>query len=155
MSNAPSERRMILAEADITGFARTCREMSDREVFEMLDEFYELTGSVVEASGGRIVKFMGDSALIVFPADAAPAAVESLRQLKARTEEWVAAFNPASGLRLKAHVGQVVCGPMGTAADKRFDVIGKAVNELFMMPWDELALSDDLHQLLAETSDNV
>ena len=43
----PTEAEMLLAVADIAGFAKACRGKSDRETFDMLDRFYELVGKSV------------------------------------------------------------------------------------------------------------
>ena len=49
----------------------------------MLDKFYGLVGDAVDDAGGKVVKFMGDAALMVFPEDSTREAVEALRTLKA------------------------------------------------------------------------
>ncbi len=35
-----------------------------------MDAYYELAGAIVTAGGGRVVKFIGDATLTVFPPEA-------------------------------------------------------------------------------------
>ena len=50
---------------------------------------------------------------------------------------------------VKAHLGTVVAGPLGAAGDKRPDLIGRAVNDLFLLPAGEFVLSAALQARLA------
>lgn len=53
------------------------------------------------------------------------------------------------GAAIIAYIGLAVCGPLGTAGDKRFDVIGNTVNELFLMPYPEdFNLSEELKKIV-------
>jgi len=144
----PTEHRMVLAVSDMEGFVKLSRAMSDRRLFEILDGFYEQFQSPVAAAGGRVVKFMGDAALLCFPAERAAEAVEALREIQARTQAWLAERGPPFPVLVKAHVGTVVCGPMGTAGDKRFDIIGRPIMELFRMPGGPFVLSPELEEAL-------
>lgn len=146
---SPTECRMIIALVDIAGSTQAAQTMSSREMFDMLDEFYELVGGIVEDAGGKVVKFMGDAALIVFPDDTPHQAIEGLRSLKIRAEDWLSRLDiKAVQIKLKAHIGSVSCGPLGTANEKRFDIIGAPVMELFMLRSGDFVLSPALEQLL-------
>ena len=144
----PKESTMVVALADIAGFDQASRSKSNHEVFKMLDEFYELVGKVVNSGGGRVVKFMGDCALIIFPEDQSKQAVASLHDLQAKTETILSEFDSTCKVRINAHIGSVLCGPVGTSDDKRFDVFGAPVSDLFRMPSQEFGLSDQLKQLV-------
>ena len=84
--------------------------------------------SLVERAGGRVVKFIGDAALLVFPEDAVDRGVEGLLQLKDTVDDLMQERGWDCRLAVKAHFGTTVAGPFGAAGAKRFDVIGKAVN---------------------------
>jgi class 3 adenylate cyclase len=118
-------------------------------MFEMLDLVYRLIDRVVVAAGGRVVKYMGDAALVVFPEDCARAAVAALQTLKTQTAGLWADFGIECTVRTKAHLGPVACGPLGP--EGRFDVIGGAVNELFVMPWGGSEVSADLQAAIPRT----
>ena len=142
----PTECELVIAVADLARFSRTARLISDRATFELLDEFYELTGTIVEKAGGKVVKFLGDAALIVFAGDAPDRALAGLRALKDAADDRLSAHNPDLKLQIRVDLGRVVCGPLGTVADKRFDVVGNMVNELFLMERDDFVISDRLEQ---------
>jgi class 3 adenylate cyclase len=147
----PTECEVVVATADIAGFAEACRNRPEQEVFKMLDEFYEFVGHVVLGAGGKPVKFMGDCALIIFPAGKAPEAIAALRDLQTKVQGIWSDFQAICRVRIDAHVGSAVCGPLGTADDKRFDVIGNIVNELFLMPHPEaFNLSEELKKIVGE-----
>lgn len=154
-TTTPTECELVLAVVDLARFARTAQTMSDRAVFDMLGEFYELIGNIVAEAGGTVVKFMGDAALIVFAGDAPDHAVRSLRSLRDATDDWLAAYNSALRLQIRVHLGRVACGPLGAAGDKRFDVVGREVNELFLMRGGDFALSDRLEQRLGAGRDQA
>lgn len=139
---------MVVTLADIAAFDKASRGKTNQEVFRMLDEFYELVGNVVGSVGGRVVKFMGDGAFVVFPEEQAKQAVASLRDLHAQAQTIWSEFDPTSKVRISAHVGSVLCGSVGTTDDKRFDVFGTPVNDLFRMPSQEFGLSDQLQKLV-------
>ncbi len=143
---APQESRMVVGLADIAGFAKACESKSDVETFEMLNQLYMLVGNVIHKAGGSVVKFMGDSALVVFPESDAKQGVAALRELASSSSDVCASFDRTCTVRIKAHVGSVVSGPMGP--DNRFDVIGNTLNQLFLMPWDGPDASAELKSLV-------
>ena len=104
------------------------QRVSDLDLADTLDAFYECVAVPVEKAGGRVVKFMGDAALIVFPQDAVDRGVEALLQMKDAVDDLMESRRWECRLTIKAHFGTTVAGPFGAAGAKRFDVIGKAVN---------------------------
>lgn len=145
---SPIECRAVFATADITGFAKASQSKSNREVFDLLTEFYEIVGGIVDEAGGKVVKFMGDAPLMIFPEDRAKQAVAALRSLTEKSSSCVSRFGSACQLRVKAHIGSVVCGPLGTATEKRFDIIGSSLIDLFRMPSGDFVISPELKQFL-------
>lgn len=138
--------RMVVAGVDVTGFAQVCEGRPDIEIFDTLHEYYECVGKVVSGAGGRIVKFIGDAVLIVFPEQQAVLAASILTDLKQVVQPIWSRVDDGCRVRMKAHIGTVVCGPIGP--DTTFDVIGKVVNELFQMPWEGPDLSADLEKAI-------
>jgi class 3 adenylate cyclase len=107
---SPTECHMVIAVADIARTTQIAQAMSNREMFEMLSEFYELVSGIVEGVGGKVVKFMGDAALVVFPGNAPGQAIARLRRLKTEGEDWLGRYSSDPQIYLKAHIGSVVCG---------------------------------------------
>lgn len=148
----PTECRVVVATADITGFAKAFQSKSNQEIFDLLAEFYELVGRMVEEAGGKVVKFMGDAPLMIFPEDRAKQAVAALRSLTEKSSGWLSRFGSACQLRVKAHTGSVVCGPLGTATEKPFDIVGNSLVDLFRMPSGDFVISPELQKLLNDGS---
>ena len=70
---ATSNNRVILF-CDCHDFSRL-QLVLPGPVLEFVDSFYRVCGECVVAAGGRIVKYIGDSILAVFPEDAVDGAV--------------------------------------------------------------------------------
>ena len=138
----PQVSEQIIAFADLIGYHRPiCARLSPGEAFDFLGAYYSIARHACEASDGRIVKFIGDSILIVFPIERGESALSSLRRLKAEVDGWLARSGFDSRLRIKAHVGEVAAGPLG---DAEFDVCGFAVNETALLSEGEWVLSEGL-----------
>jgi hypothetical protein len=116
------EQAVLIVFADLTRFMVNSRSTPDATLAELLDGYYRHAEGLVSAAGGRIVKFMGDAFLAVWPEARAGDGVEALSVLKRAVDAWWAAKGWDSRLILKAHFGRAVIGPFGT--DARFDVSG-------------------------------
>jgi class 3 adenylate cyclase len=125
--NQVTECNLLVAFTDMTGFAKTARQISPRELWEMMSDHYELVGDVADQAEGKVVKFIGDASLIVFPEEKANEGVLALKKLKEVTDGWFGERALPCRLRVSAHFGPVMCGPIGARADKRFDVSGVTV----------------------------
>ena len=123
-----SNMTMLVAFYDLTRFARWSSGVAPEQAYILMDQLAEMVGDKVSSGGGKVVKFIGDAALIVFPEDAAGTGVLCLKELKRLTDTWLADKGLGSRMILKVHFGPVVCGPFGTKDDKRFDVFGDTVN---------------------------
>ncbi|MBN2451593.1 MAG: hypothetical protein JXR77_14490 [Lentisphaeria bacterium] len=138
----PRECRLVLALADIARFRRAAEGRPDREVFAFLDAFYRLAADHVARAGGKVVKAMGDGVLMVFSPDRAQEAVTELHALQHDAIGLWGKQGPPCEVMLKLHLGDVVAGPM--QPEGRFDVIGRAVCDLFCMPAQGPHLSAEL-----------
>ena len=142
-------RELVIAFTDISGFATASETLPPEGLVTMLSEFYELTSEIVEGAGGTVVKFIGDSSLVVFPEAEAQRSVDALRQLKQQGEEHFAKCGWPAKLNIKANIGSVICVRVGTKTDKRLDVFGDAVNVAARLTGDGLVLSDRLQEAIA------
>ncbi len=107
----------------------------------MVDSYYKRVAARITAGGGRVVKFMGDGALAVFPEDGVDAGVNALLALKEGIDAWMSSLGWECRLTARAHVGTVIAGPFGGIGDKRFDVIGREVNTAATLDHSGLSLS--------------
>ena len=138
---APQQCELLVAFSDLSAFKHFAQDQSEEQFFAAMAEYYELVGDIVAEGGGKVVKFIGDAALLVFPADAVDTGVLALRALKERGDEFFAACSDTCRHLVKAHFGRVCCGPIGTRDEKRFEVFGHAVNIAALLTSDGLALT--------------
>jgi adenylate cyclase len=144
----PQEMELLVAFVDLTGFHRFGRDHSAQELFDTLSAYFEYVGDIVEDSGGKIVKFIGDEAFIVYPADHVDRGVLALIALKESGDTWLAERNIPCRNIVQVHFGPVVCGLIGTRSDKRFDVYGETVNIAATMKSDGFAITPELFRRL-------
>ncbi len=142
--NTPMELTLVMAFADPTNYVKACEEKSSREIFEMMSLSFELAGDIVEGAGRKIVKVMGYALFAVFPGDEPVKAVHGLEKLKTEVDSFFKGQGIESVLKVKAHIGSVTCGSIGTRRHKQFDVVGHEVNITSMLPDNDFVLSEAL-----------
>jgi adenylate cyclase len=141
MAGSRAESPFLIAFVDLTRFGSQSQRVSDGEIADTLDQYYRHVTAAVEQARGRVVKFIGDAALVVFPEDAVDRGIETLLALKASIDRFMAGRGWDCRLTAKAHYGVVVAGPFGPPEAARFDVIGKAVNTAAMLDGAGVTLS--------------
>lgn len=148
VSSSRVEQSVLIVFADLTRFMVNARSTPDAALADLLDGYYRRAEALVSAAGGRIVKFMGDAFLAVWPEARAGSGVEALPVLKRDIDAWWAAKGWDSRVVLKAHFGRAVVGPFG--ADARFDVIGNEVNIAATLPARTVSLSAEAFRRLED-----
>ncbi len=115
--------------------------LDDAEVARVMSAYYGMAASAVKAAGGRVVKFIGDATLAVFPAEAVDRGVLGILELKDASDRFMAEQGWDCHLMAKVHFGSVAQGQFGTGADRRYDVLGKTVNVAARLETNGVALS--------------
>ena len=128
-----SSARLVILVADFTAYTRLSRTHPDEVVAGFLDRFYAIAEDAVAGGGGRVVKFMGDAVLAVFPAEAAVAAVRAAITLQVQGERLASSYGFDMALGANLHLGPAVVAELGKGASRRLDVIGRAVNQTFLL----------------------
>ena len=128
MPETRSETPLLIAFVDLTRFFALSQRVGDAELADTMDEYYRRIAAVIDSAGGRVVKFIGDAALVVFSEKEVDRGVEALLALKDAVDRFMQARGWDCRLTVKAHFGTAVAGPFGPRGAERFDVIGKAVN---------------------------
>ena len=152
-ATAPGEgmnrETLVIAFVDLARFQIASRRVKDAALVEVLEDFYSRIADGLKPAGGRVVKFMGDGALIVFAADRLSQAARALLMLKSDVDARLAKRKFATPLVVRVHVGEVMAGMLGPKGDKRYDVIGQAVNRTAAMhPGEALSLTIDAYSKL-------
>ena len=113
---------------DLSRLSEWASAEEDQRVAGFLQQFYVTAAEHIEPAGGRIVKFMGDAGLVVFPTESAEQVILALCSFAEQTRKKAAVHGFDTYLNVKVHVGPVITGSFGPAGAERFDVIGKTVN---------------------------
>jgi adenylate cyclase len=131
----------VLWYSDLRNSTRLSEAMPVDAFFALLNRYFECSAGAVLAEGGRVVLFIGDAVLGIFPIeqsaheqDACTAAIAAAHRAR-RALERFNAERAATGLEPLAlgiglHVGSVKYGNIGVPERLQFDVIGPAVNEV-------------------------
>ncbi|MGO8998415.1 MAG: adenylate/guanylate cyclase domain-containing protein [Polyangiaceae bacterium] len=144
-----SRETLVIAFVDLARFQIASRRVKDAALVELLEEYYGRIVDGLKPAGGRVVKFMGDGALVVFGVDRASQAARALVMLKSDVDARFAKKKFVTPLVARVHVGEVMAGAFGPKGDKRYDVIGQAVNRTAAMRAGEvIALTPDAYAKL-------
>ena len=130
--------RAVIWLCDLRGFTSLSERLPRDALIELLNEYFGRMCEALDAGGGEVLKFIGDSALGIFPIVDDDTAAVCARALTAaeNAQASLAAFNAARieageapidyGIAL--HVGDVMYGNIGGENRLDFTVIGPAVN---------------------------
>ncbi|HIJ64344.1 MAG TPA: adenylate/guanylate cyclase domain-containing protein [Candidatus Hydrogenedentes bacterium] len=113
---------------DLSRFAEWSSPNEDAHIASFLQRLYGLAAERIEANGGRIVKFMGDAGLAVFPEESAEDTIFAICAFAQEARECARKFGLDTYVNVNIHVGPVLAGSFGPPGAERFDVIGKTVN---------------------------
>lgn len=122
----PRLRRLVILAGDLSGYTKFVGRTEAVEVATWLDRHYQSVDDAIAGHGGRVVKFMGDGVLAVFPEEACASAVACARAL-------LELGDSAEGMRMgvSVHLAQVAEAELGP--ERRYDVVGMGVNATFLL----------------------
>jgi adenylate cyclase len=141
MPEIRSETPLLVVFVDLTRFGAQSQRVDDVELADALDAYYEQVGAAVQETGGRVVKFVGDGAVIVFDEEQVDRGIEMLLALKDAVDRSMTQRGWECRLIAKAHFGTAIAGAFGPVGDKHHDVIGKTVNTAAMLDATGVTLS--------------
>jgi class 3 adenylate cyclase len=125
-----TEQQLVMVVIDLARFTRSVSGMDALEIAGLLDRVYEGTVPLIEAAGGRVVKYMGDGYFAVASPDAASAIVEAV----VACADAVTRIAEERGLDLELganiHLSSVAAGNFTSG---QFDVIGVGSIHAFRM----------------------
>jgi adenylate cyclase len=126
--------------ADLKNFTSLNEQYEPNLIVDWLNEHFEAIGRPVIDEGGEILKFMGDSLLAIFPAQAGDtrsacamalaAAQGAIRLNEKLNDRRRARGEPEIPVDIALHLGEIFYGNVGTDRRLDFTVIGRAVNEV-------------------------
>jgi adenylate cyclase len=112
------DREVAVLFADVAGSTRLYEQLGDQKALAAIGECLAIVAATAAGHGGRLVKTIGDEAMVAFPgaAEAVSAAAEFQQRMTEHTRE--------RNLRLAFRVG-IHCGP---ALETGGDMFGDSVN---------------------------
>jgi adenylate cyclase len=124
---------------DLRGFTRLSEHSAIPDVLADLNSWFGIIGEVVEAHGGEVLKFIGDSVLAIFPISSEQNSMSACQSALAAAQEFRLRTDAGNELRrsfgrvplmhsLSLHFGKVAYGNVGAPHRLDFTVIGPAVN---------------------------
>ena len=123
----PTSGEFLVGFTDLRSFLRVAKSLgSSVMIFEFMDRLAYTMESVVSESSGRIIKYIGDAALIVYPGEEADGGVRNLIRLKDAVDAHMEGSGHGSRLTVSVHFGEATIGPF--ASDRRLDIYGETVN---------------------------
>lgn len=134
---ASDERRITVMFTDIVGFTSDSEQMSASEVAELLNHHFALLGHCIEATGGTIDKYIGDSVMAIWGAperqpDMEKRACRAALAIAAAMEEDNAKRRgkgePEVRIRIGIHSGPALVGNVGFPGRVNYTVVGDTVN---------------------------
>jgi len=128
------EAELTVMFTDIIGFTAQSENMPAAEVAEFLNHHFDMVNSAIEAQGGTLDKYIGDSAMAFwgapepYPDHAARACRTALAILAAAEEHQSQGLQPPVRVKIALHTGPLIVGNIGAKARMNYTVIGDTVN---------------------------
>ncbi|WP_162130123.1 adenylate/guanylate cyclase domain-containing protein [Phyllobacterium sp. YR531] len=131
------ERILTVMFADIVGFTVMCEKLSATEVASLLNSYFDLIGSCIDAQGGTIDKYMGDGLMAFWGApedqpDHADRALRSIEQIERALHQRNLTRHESGEANLKVrigiHSGPAVVGNIGMRGRLGYTIVGDTVN---------------------------
>lgn len=121
----------LVCMTDITGFARISQSESMETLYKFLRDFADITSKKIEGTKGKIIKYIGDASLIMFPEDSVDEGVRILLELQNELEDSFKENGYNNKITFSLHFGEVIAGkfpPIDT-----IDILGDTINIAFML----------------------
>jgi class 3 adenylate cyclase len=143
-----SSQNLLIAFCDLTKFTAVVSRLSDQKTYAFLQSLTEEIEPRIEEAGGRVIKYIGDSALMVFPEERAEEGILALLDLKKHIDQHYANQGLPCRLICQIHFGEAYLGPLGLK-EPRMDVVGKNVNLTARIQTSSFALSPQAFRQLS------
>jgi len=131
------DREVTVLFSDIVGFTPLSQSAPPDEIVDLLNDHFTLMNEAIEAEGGNIDKYVGDSVMAFWGApaereDHAAACLRSVRRiaklLRADNERRKQAGQHVLHIRLGIATGRAVVGNIGAPGRINYTMIGDTVN---------------------------
>ena len=138
LAGLESDRRNVTVMfTDIAGYSTVSEGKSATEIADLLNRHFSILTEEIEAEGGTVDKFIGDSVMAFWgapekqknrAAHACRAALAIRRRIAADNEGRAAAGEPPVRVRIGIQSGEATAGNIGSRSRLNYTVIGDTVN---------------------------
>jgi adenylate cyclase len=142
---------------DIRGFSTMAEKLEERELAQIIGNWFQDTGNAVQSAGGVIDKYIGDAVLAYWPGrdqqgtECATCLDAALTILElAATRRWPSTEEPFR-VAIALHFGRVTSSNIGQVAMRDATIIGDTVNTAFRLE----GVAKELNQNLVLSQDFV
>ena len=125
------ERQLVTLMVDLARFTHAVAAMDSLAVAGLIDRFYTAAFTTITEHGGRVVKYLGDGCLAVFPSVGAVDALDCVEALSLLVDELGATLDADLELGANIHLCTVAEGKFGT--EGVYDIVGTGVVHTFRM----------------------
>ncbi len=123
---------MVVLFTDLIGFSTLVEQAGIDDVQKVLDNYFRISLSVINSTGGTISKLMGDGFMAYYPVDhavsALEASVEIIKRLKINRQRANSYFGKLSYCSIGISAGAVVQGNVGSLVKMDYTILGDVVN---------------------------
>jgi class 3 adenylate cyclase len=127
------QQKLVMMSVELAGYTKAFQTKGDEDAARFADEYYRLCDLVLAKKRGDIVKFMGDGCLATFPADASVDAVGAALELQRGLDDVAERHQLRLLFGANIHLAVVVEGSFGAGQSRRRDIIGRGVNQTFLL----------------------
>lgn len=133
----PQERDIAVMFCDLRNFTTLSERNLPYDVVFLLNQYFELVGNAVSATGGKVDKFIGDGVMAVFGLDCdLPTACRAALRTAALIRQNIAVMNLelqkdialTIDVGIGIHAGPAIIGQMGFSGNMSQTAIGDTVN---------------------------
>ena len=129
-------RNVTIMFSDIKGFTPFSESLSAYDVIFILNRYFSIMREIIIENGGEINNYIGDAIMAIFGLKesrqqtlrATNAALQMIDAMDEFKEYLTKAYGTDFDIRVGVHYGEVIVGNVGSGDDKKFTVIGDAVN---------------------------
>lgn len=125
------ERRFVTVVIDLARFTHAVAGLEATDMANLIDRFYNGASGAIAQRGGRVVKYLGDGCLAVFPAEAAPQAVDAVEAVRLLVRDLAVELDLDLELGANVHICTVAEGEFGV--DDTYDIVGMGLIHTFRM----------------------
>jgi len=128
----------VLWYSDLRGYTRITDTAAPDQIIPLLNDYADVVISAIHATGGDVLKLIGDGTLAIFHNNDIGEASHAALDAALAVRQGVAELNvrrtnsklPVTEVYLGLHVGEVFYGNIGSLDRLDFTVVGPAVNEV-------------------------